>query len=128
MKTRVKVKSVCLFLLKILCLTGFLWQGVKFLQLYYSYPTSVQIDIGRGDTLEFPAITICHTNRLRKSFVEDRWPEVFGENSTVGKRRSLAFDLMQFLPNYYINLTLEEQIQAGHQIQSLVPRCTCERT
>ncbi|XP_076305010.1 epithelial sodium channel subunit alpha-like isoform X2 [Tachypleus tridentatus] len=127
MKHRLKLKVLCLTILKILCLTGFLWQGVKFLQLYFNYPTSVQIGIGREDTLEFPAITICHTNRLRKSFVEDRWPEVFWENSTVGKKRSLAFDLMQFLPNYYINLTLEEQIQAGHQIQNLVPSCSCGR-
>ncbi|XP_035224631.1 amiloride-sensitive sodium channel subunit beta-like [Stegodyphus dumicola] len=44
-------------------------QIFRYLSLYYSYPVVVNINSVNGYSMEFPAVTICNFNAVRKAFV-----------------------------------------------------------
>ena len=45
------------------CVSGFLYQASHFYHLYQSNPTVVQIEVENDGEVDFPAITVCNTNR-----------------------------------------------------------------
>lgn len=49
------------------CMAGFLYQTISFLIHYANYPTTVEVLVLNEGFLEFPSVTICNSNRVRKS-------------------------------------------------------------
>lgn len=47
-----------------LCLSGFAYQTYQFSVLYRKKPSVVQIQVENDGLAEFPAVTLCNTNRL----------------------------------------------------------------
>lgn len=45
------------------CVSGFLYQASHFYRLYKSNPTVVQIEVENDGEVDFPAVTVCNTNR-----------------------------------------------------------------
>lgn len=45
------------------CLSGFLYQASHFYRLYKTNPTVVQIEVENDGEVDFPAVTVCNTNR-----------------------------------------------------------------
>lgn len=50
-------------LVLVFCLVGFGYQTLKFLRIYHRKPSVVQIDVENDGLADFPAVTICNTNR-----------------------------------------------------------------
>ncbi|UYV65044.1 hypothetical protein LAZ67_3002900 [Cordylochernes scorpioides] len=55
----VKFVKICLFLF---CWTGFFYQALEFLLIYFNYPIVLDIEITYPDVMDLPAITMCFTN------------------------------------------------------------------
>ncbi|XP_033114158.1 acid-sensing ion channel 5-like [Anneissia japonica] len=56
-----------------LFLTGvslFIWQTSVLIKLYHDFPINVKIEVVANSELHFPSVTICNTNKLRRSAVE----------------------------------------------------------
>jgi hypothetical protein len=47
-----------------LCLFGCFWQIAQILRLYFSYPTTVYVNVSNMDKLRLPGITLCNNNRF----------------------------------------------------------------
>lgn len=45
------------------CILGFGFQTLTFLRIYYSKPSVVQIEVENDGMADFPAVTVCNTNR-----------------------------------------------------------------
>ncbi|GFS89600.1 uncharacterized protein NPIL_315571 [Nephila pilipes] len=69
-------------LVLVACLSGFSYQTYHFSILYRRKPSVVQIEVENDGLAEFPAITLCNTNRLRKSEFCKYKSEICDENST----------------------------------------------
>ncbi|GFS34817.1 hypothetical protein NPIL_237951 [Nephila pilipes] len=46
----------------IVCVACFSWQSANFFELYFTYPTTTNIDITYPEVLIKPAATLCNTN------------------------------------------------------------------
>ena len=55
-----------IYLGAIFCL---LFQAYDLFEDYFSYPTNINIDVLTWKQIDFPAITVCNINPLRKSYV-----------------------------------------------------------
>ncbi|XP_023228162.1 amiloride-sensitive sodium channel subunit gamma-like [Centruroides sculpturatus] len=66
-----------------LCLGGFLYQSVTFLNIYWTYPTVVDIRIEYKLNMTMPSITVCNNNRLRRSVYCKARPENCEEKSSM---------------------------------------------
>ena len=52
------------------CVTGCLGQVFTFLEIFWRYPTIIDIETEKTDELQFPAVTVCNMNRLVMHLVE----------------------------------------------------------
>ncbi|XP_035209181.1 acid-sensing ion channel 4-A-like [Stegodyphus dumicola] len=57
------------------CIIGFAYQTLSFSTLYNSKPTVVQIEVENDGLVEFPAVTICNLNRVRRSAFCEFFPD-----------------------------------------------------
>ena len=51
------------------------WQLYEAFTKYYEYPADTTIDTGTKTSIEFPAVTICNLNPMRKSALADAGTE-----------------------------------------------------
>ncbi|XP_055931842.1 acid-sensing ion channel 4-A-like [Argiope bruennichi] len=65
--SKTSVQRILWFIVLTGCLSGFAYQTYKFSVLYRKKPSVVQIEVENDGLAEFPAITLCNTNRFRKS-------------------------------------------------------------
>ncbi|KAG8185235.1 hypothetical protein JTE90_002764 [Oedothorax gibbosus] len=49
------------------CILGFFYHATTYFSLYAAYPTTVDVRVDNKGVLEFPGITLCNNNKLRKS-------------------------------------------------------------
>ncbi|XP_018496395.1 uncharacterized protein LOC108864717 [Galendromus occidentalis] len=111
-KRKAKIaKGIWIFVV-ICCVAGCLGQVFTFLEIFWKYPTIIDIETEKTDELQFPAVTICNMNRFRLS----QWcrfknmdAETCGATeSTLSKDDDL----------FTLNRSLK--IQMGHQLKSMV--------
>ena len=57
--------------LLLICTGSFLFNLIKCITRYTSYPSTVSIDVIPHTALTLPDVTICNSNRIRKSFMEN---------------------------------------------------------
>ncbi|GFT15659.1 uncharacterized protein NPIL_493641 [Nephila pilipes] len=50
----------------IVCIVCFAWQSAEFFQIYFTYPTTTNIDITFPDVLNRPAFTLCNNNPVKR--------------------------------------------------------------
>ncbi|GBN01616.1 hypothetical protein AVEN_91686-1 [Araneus ventricosus] len=62
--TRTTWRKVMKVLVFVGCTCGFLYQTSEFLEMYWGYPTMVDIQVENPDSVELPAISFCNANRL----------------------------------------------------------------
>ncbi|XP_064618486.1 amiloride-sensitive sodium channel subunit beta-like isoform X3 [Lineus longissimus] len=60
----------------LICGAIFVWQGGKFLQRFLKYEVAISIDYTTASTVDFPAVTICNANIIRKSNISDGGPDL----------------------------------------------------
>ncbi|GFT63906.1 uncharacterized protein NPIL_3221, partial [Nephila pilipes] len=58
----------------IVCVACFSWQSANFFELYFTYPTTTNIDITYPEVLIKPAATLCNTNPVKRSMFCDKYP------------------------------------------------------
>ncbi|XP_038078960.1 uncharacterized protein LOC119746217 [Patiria miniata] len=68
---------------------GTIYQGTTLVLKFLSYPVSVEVKIVTRPLLEFPSVTVCNTNKLRHSAIEQS-----------KHRQMLVVDLATSLPYY----------------------------
>nr|XP_054924716.1 acid-sensing ion channel 5-like [Dermacentor andersoni] len=51
----------------LLCVLGCLSQVFIFLEIFWKFPTIIEVETERSDDLDFPGVTICNNNRVRLS-------------------------------------------------------------
>lgn len=56
-------KGIWIFVV-ISCVTGCLGQVFTFLEIFWKYPTIIDIETEKTDDLQFPAVTVCNMNRF----------------------------------------------------------------
>ncbi|XP_077983148.1 uncharacterized protein LOC144437989 [Glandiceps talaboti] len=65
------VKSRCFWsALFFIAIVVFVYQAITLIKLYASYDLVAKINEGTTDNITFPAVTLCNTNKLRKSRIE----------------------------------------------------------
>ncbi|XP_071035751.1 acid-sensing ion channel 4-A-like isoform X2 [Parasteatoda tepidariorum] len=81
------------------CLSGFSYQTYHFTKLYNEKPSVVQIEVENDGLAEFPSVTFCNTNRIRRSMYCDFYKEKCKENPnlTLSEKEigDIMFDLMR---------------------------------
>ncbi|GFQ65453.1 uncharacterized protein TNCT_591801 [Trichonephila clavata] len=50
------------FVIFVCCITGFIYQSLVFMELYWKYPTILDIQISRKGEIMMPGITACDPN------------------------------------------------------------------
>lgn len=60
--THSKYRRIFKTLLFLICISGFLYQCVTFLNHVFTYPTTVDVDIEKLETYDIPAYTFCTNN------------------------------------------------------------------
>lgn len=61
-KTRNVGKRALKFIVFVGCTVGFLWQTFEFLDVYWSYPTVVDVESEFLEYVHLPAVTVCSHN------------------------------------------------------------------
>ena len=64
-------KRICWLLVVLGMLSWLSVQCIWLFQRYFRYPVEVKIDIVSAREIEFPSVTVCNLNPLRRSAVED---------------------------------------------------------
>ncbi|XP_055932740.1 uncharacterized protein LOC129962769 [Argiope bruennichi] len=64
--TRTPWRKVVKIIVFVGCTCGFLYQTSEFLELYWAYPTMVDIKVENPDSVVLPAISFCNANRIRR--------------------------------------------------------------
>ncbi|KAF8787173.1 hypothetical protein HNY73_008797 [Argiope bruennichi] len=62
-------KRILQFSIIAICLTGFLYQTIEFLFLYWTYPTVVDIQVSVPSEIQVPAITFCSSNGIKPEVI-----------------------------------------------------------
>ncbi|XP_054706911.1 acid-sensing ion channel 4-A-like [Uloborus diversus] len=103
-----------------LCLIGFAYQTYHFSQMYMSKPSVVQIEVENDGLAEFPAITLCNTNRVRRSEYCYNYPQICNATpkATMTEQEigDLIYDILQ-----QGNTTLKRNL--GHQKTGMIQSC-----
>ncbi|KAF8781575.1 Structural maintenance of chromosomes protein like [Argiope bruennichi] len=68
--TRTPWRKVVKIIVFVGCTCGFLYQTSEFLELYWAYPTMVDIKVENPDSVVLPAISFCNANR---NYVSVSW-------------------------------------------------------
>ncbi|GIX91796.1 uncharacterized protein CDAR_5201 [Caerostris darwini] len=63
------VKRILQFSIITVCLTGFLYQTIEFLSLYWTYPTVVDIQVSVPSEIQVPGITFCSSNGINPEVI-----------------------------------------------------------
>lgn len=69
-KTNTKVGKAFWFLILILCISCCIYQVNNFLLIYFRYPVLIDVEVKNNKVLDFPAVTICNLNRMKRSHIE----------------------------------------------------------
>ncbi|GFQ99234.1 hypothetical protein TNCT_77941 [Trichonephila clavata] len=59
----------------VICIVCFLYQSTKFCIHYYSYPTTISIEMISPKTIMKPAITFCNFNYFNRTYLCNEHPE-----------------------------------------------------
>ncbi|XP_023219715.1 acid-sensing ion channel 5-like [Centruroides sculpturatus] len=109
----------------ICCLTGFIYQVTLFLQQYYDYPTRVEVVVTTEGLMEFPSVTLCNNNRIKKS-------EYCKYNNGFCPNNSYELEHIKLkendIPKIQLQLLVEDKPNIrrilGHNISDMIISCT----
>lgn len=62
------VRKFFWILILMLCFVGCLFQAIEFISMYLRYSVVVNLESNKAEFLEFPAVTLCNVNSIRKEF------------------------------------------------------------
>ncbi|GFS28474.1 uncharacterized protein NPIL_76831 [Nephila pilipes] len=124
-------------LFRILLVIGFIIQSLKFLEMYLTYPSTVELEVVQPSEVDLPAITVCNINEIRSTPYCEVYPEYCGTPDSdpnfcvhfaeycnlvnTTKKVPLFSDKA-----FFRHLTRYEQQVLGHQYHNLVSTCTIE--
>ncbi|KAF8763821.1 Degenerin mec-4 like protein [Argiope bruennichi] len=125
------------FLFRILLAVGFLVQSWKFVEMYFQYPSTVELEVVQPSEVEMPAFTVCNINEIRSTPYCETYSEDCGSPDSDpefcmdfheychlvnnSKQVSRFRDVSRFR-----HLSRFEQQMFGHQYESFVSMCTVE--
>ena len=152
-KSRSLLRKIWWIFILIVGIFGSVYQVTSFLLHYLTYPVVVDLKVEKRDILNFPAVTVCNLNRMKRKFVscmENNLPfeecndfvgntlgnsGVF-ESFLMSERRSSISCSKQFSGNKnqnledmtnflakYIKLKYEERKLSGNELKDLILYC-----
>lgn len=62
------VKKFLWIMILMLCFVGCLFQIVEFVSMYLRYSVVINLESNKAEFLEFPAVTLCNANSIRREF------------------------------------------------------------
>jgi len=102
----------------------FVFKSSLLLKTYYSYEVTSKVTLTYEKSPEFPAVTICHFNMLRKSFVEEYRA---GKVLEQALRFSVSANVNRSVVNWKEigNLSMRDVYEiGGHQIKDMMKTCS----
>lgn len=119
-----KVRSVTWSVFLLIGTGYFVHQSYSLLDRYYSYPITTKVTLKYEEEPEFPAVTICNFNILRKSYIIEEEAEDLLELAFSGllgtKPNISAVDWSKFDNN-----NMEEvYARGGHQFYQMMKKCS----
>ena len=102
----------------------FFYQSSLLLKRYYSYQVTTKMTLKYEKAPKFPAVTICHFNKLRKTFVQKHNAEQvlkyalrFAKRTEINSSTINWTDLQNVTMDYIYN-------HGGHQIKEMMKTCS----
>ncbi|GIX87073.1 hypothetical protein CEXT_161971 [Caerostris extrusa] len=77
--------------------SGCLYQSWSFLDIYFKYPTTMEVSVEQAPVLQFPAVTICNGNRIGRYFNYE-YTNCFSINARWANRSAELFSASMFRP------------------------------
>ncbi|XP_020604891.1 acid-sensing ion channel 1-like [Orbicella faveolata] len=102
----------------------FVLKSSLLLKTYYSYEVTSKVTLKYEKSPEFPAVTICHFNMLRESFVKEHKAEKVLEQALWF---SLRTNINRSVVNWkeFGNLSMKDVYEkGGHQIKEMMKTCS----
>ncbi|UYV69820.1 K02A2.6-like [Cordylochernes scorpioides] len=102
------------------CFGGFGYQMVTFMMQYRSYPTVVEVKVENNGSLAFPSVTICNSNRFRKSVFCTKYANECSSDFSF----NLDEAVLSKYQLYSIKKSSNSIFQLGHQFKDFVLSCS----
>lgn len=136
------------FLILVLCIFSCIFQVNNFLSIYFQFPVLIDVEIKNNRSLDFPAVTVCNLNRMKRYHVdcvnkEFKWAECDGikvkvktriliserkkytsiSNSTPVQEKNYKLKSQEFF-NHYTKIDVSSRKCYGHRLHELVKKCS----
>ncbi|XP_035207599.1 degenerin-like protein asic-2 [Stegodyphus dumicola] len=142
--THVQSKSRKTFwiLILIVCIFSCGYEAYKFFNIYLQYPVIISVDVQNNTSIEFPAVTICNLNRMKRydekcilggfTWQECRqFPPRFS-STVLSERVKYTLDVLEELyatqaknfMNHYTNTDAESRRCYGYMLDELIQKCS----
>lgn len=118
-----KIRSIVWAVFFVMSTAYFLFQSSLLLKRYYSYDVTTKVTLQYEKSPEFPAVTICHFDMLRESFViKYKAEEVFKYALRFSVRTSIDHNDINW--KELGNTRMEDMYEiGGHQIKKMMKTC-----
>ncbi|KAG8193082.1 hypothetical protein JTE90_017833 [Oedothorax gibbosus] len=97
-------------------IVGWFFQTTTLLEYYYKYPSVVKIFVEKPSVMDFPAVTICNVNRIRKSVFCKEFPERCEEENIVVSEAEFFNASFEFMVS-------GRKLMLGHQKDDIIVSC-----
>ncbi|GIY26772.1 hypothetical protein CDAR_530021 [Caerostris darwini] len=101
--------------------SGCLYQSWSFLDIYFKYPTTMEVSVEQAPVLQFPAVTICNGNRVR----QDVWCSLDNEICRQ-KANETKENYITRIQDIYKYLNRSIRIYMGHTRDDFIRSCQFE--
>lgn len=114
------------------CIAGFIYQAVEFMNLYYTYPSTIDIDIEYAKTLPAPKLTVCDRNPLLRSKFCSENPQYCTQPTEVEKfckkypqfcNETTTVEDLKFIISEYVVDKTEYVRNYGQTAEDLIENC-----
>lgn len=122
--SQTKFRSVIWAVFLLMATAFFVLKSSLLLKTYYSYEVTSKVTLKYEKSPEFPAVTICHFNMLRESFVKEHKAEKVLEQALWF---SLRTNINRSVVNWkeFGNLSMKDVYEkGGHQIKEMMKTCS----
>ncbi|KAL9964417.1 hypothetical protein ACROYT_G028058 [Oculina patagonica] len=121
--SRTLVRRILWALFLVSSMAWFSYQSSKLLRKYFSYPVTTKVTLEYESTPDFPAVTICNFNKLKRSVVMAKgFDELMSQVDKLLFRLEAENDTID-LSNYTEFNFTEFEFIAGHEINDTLTAC-----
>ena len=120
-----KFRSIIWAAFLLMCTGHFVYKSSLLLRAYYSYEVTSKVTVKYEKSPEFPAVTICHFNMLRESFVKEFKAEKLLEIAFRRSSLRTKVNRSEVTWKEFGNASMEDVYEeGGHQIKKMMKTCS----